>query len=76
MFCFDRGFPQGVWRRKSKTPGKEKSMSNNNENRVLSRMGARQLSQNEVEEVVGGKLTFASVLLTLPVSNPDESFDQ
>lgn len=51
-------------------------MSNNNDNRVLSRMGARQLSQNEAEEVAGGKLTFASVLLTAPVSNPDETFDQ
>lgn len=51
-------------------------MSNNNDNRVLSRMGARQLSQNEAEEVAGGKLTFASVLLTAPISNPDETFDQ
>ena len=47
-----------------------------NENRVLSRMGARQLTQNESEEVAGGKLTFASVLFTAPVSNPDETFDQ
>ena len=37
-------------------------MSNNNENRVLSRMGARQLTQNEVEQVAGGKFTFASAL--------------
>ena len=51
-------------------------MSNNNDNRVLSRMGARQLTQNEVEEVAGGKLTFASVLVTGPVNNPDDSFDQ
>jgi hypothetical protein len=51
-------------------------MSNNNENRVLSRMGARQLTQNELESVAGGKLTFASVLFTGPASNPDETFDQ
>jgi hypothetical protein len=55
---------------------KEKSMSNNNENRVLSRMGARQLTQNEVEQVAGGKITFASELLTGPVSNPDDVLDQ
>jgi hypothetical protein len=55
---------------------KEKSMSNNNKNRVLSRMGARQLTSNEMEQVAAAKLTFASVLLTAPVSNPDETFDQ
>jgi hypothetical protein len=55
---------------------KEKPMSNNNENRVLSRMGARQLTQNELEHVGGGKLTFASTLPTGPVSNPDDTFDQ
>jgi len=67
---------QRVWRRKSENTGKEKPMSNNNENRVLSRMGARQLTQNEVEQVAGGKLTFASVLITGPVNNPDDTFDQ
>jgi hypothetical protein len=51
-------------------------MSNNNENRVLSRMGARQLTQNEVEQVAGGKLTFATALITGPVNNPDDTFDQ
>jgi hypothetical protein len=51
-------------------------MSNHNDNRVLSRMGARQLTPNEVERVAGGKLTLASVLLTAPVSNPDELLDQ
>ena len=55
---------------------KEKCMSNNNKNRVLSRMGARQLTANEIEQVAAAKLTFASVLITAPVSNPDESFDQ
>ena len=53
-----------------------KSMSNNNVNRVLNRMGARQLTANEIEQVAAAKLTFASVLLTAPVSNPDETFDQ
>ena len=51
-------------------------MSNNNENRVLSRMCARQLTQNEVAQVAGGKLTFATALLTGPANNPDETFDQ
>ena len=51
-------------------------MSNNNENRVLSRMGARQLTQSEVERVSGSKSTFASVLVTGPVNNPDDTFDQ
>jgi hypothetical protein len=66
---------QRVWRRKSKTL-KGKAMSNNNENRVLSRIGARQLTPNEIEQVAAAKLTFASVLVTGPVNNPDETFDQ
>jgi hypothetical protein len=55
---------------------RRKSMSNNNENRVLSRMGARQLTQNEVEQVAGGKLTFATALTTGTTNNPDDTFDQ
>ena len=51
-------------------------MSNNNDNRVLIRMGARPLTQNEVEQVTGGKITLASELLTGPVSNPDDILDQ
>ncbi len=51
-------------------------MSNNNKNRVLSRTGARQLTANEIEQVAAAKLTFASVLITGPVNNPDETFDQ
>ncbi|HEY2169111.1 MAG TPA: class IIb bacteriocin, lactobin A/cerein 7B family [Candidatus Angelobacter sp.] len=50
-------------------------MSNDN-NRVLTRMGARSLTENELEEISGGKLTLASVLGTGPVSNPDEILDQ
>jgi hypothetical protein len=59
-----------------KNTEKEKSMSNNNEKRVLSRMGARQLTANEIDQVAAAKLTFASVLATGPVNNPDETFDQ
>lgn len=51
-------------------------MSNNNENRVLNRMGARQLTPNEIEQVAAAKLTLASELLTGPVSNPDDILDQ
>lgn len=51
-------------------------MSNNNENRVLSRMGARQLTPSEIEHVAGGANTLASSLATGPVSNPDDILDQ
>jgi len=51
-------------------------MSNNNENRVLSRMGARQLTHNEAEQVAGGKLTFATALITGTTNSPDDTFDQ
>jgi hypothetical protein len=53
----------------------EKLMSNNN-NRVLGRVGARALTRNEVEQIAGGKLTLASVLLTGPINNPDDLLDQ
>ena len=46
-------------------------MSNEN-NRVLIRKGARPLTENELQEISGGKITLASVLGTGPVSNPDE----
>jgi hypothetical protein len=51
-------------------------MSNDNNNRVLIRMGARQLAKAELDQVGAAKLTFASVLVTGPVNNPDDSFDQ
>jgi hypothetical protein len=51
-------------------------MANNDNNRVVSRIGAHELTAEEVEKIGGGKLTFASVLLTGPVSNPDEQLDQ
>ena len=48
----------------------------NNDHRVLCRKGARQLTHNEVEEVAGGKLTFATALITGTTNNPDDTFDQ
>ncbi|HEY7402260.1 MAG TPA: hypothetical protein VIB39_01965 [Candidatus Angelobacter sp.] len=50
-------------------------MSNENNNRVLSRMGARQLAQNEIDEVAGGIPTLLSVILTGSSSNPDHRLD-
>lgn len=50
-------------------------MSNDN-NRVLTRMGARSLTENEMEEISGAKLTLASSLATGPVNNPDDILDQ
>ena len=56
--------------------GKEKYMSNQDNNRVLTRMGARKLSQDELGAVSGGLIpTRLSVLVTGPSSNPDQSFD-
>jgi len=51
-------------------------MSNEKNNRVLIRMGARQLTQNELDQVAAARLTFATALVTGPVNNPDDSFDQ
>ena len=40
-------------------------MSSNNNNRVLNRMGARQLNGKELEEVAGGShITLLSAILT------------
>ena len=52
-------------------------MSNNNENRVLSRMGARQLTKNEIDQIAAGQgpFTHASRTLTGPASNPDVGMD-
>ena len=49
------------------------------ENRVLIRAGARQLTQDEVQTIIGTGNplnTFASSLVTGPVTHPDEQFDQ
>jgi hypothetical protein len=51
-------------------------MSNHNDNRVLGRMGARQLAHDELEQVSGGGTnTRASLTLTGPASNPDTGMD-
>jgi hypothetical protein len=46
----------------------------NNENRVLVRIGARKLTENEINQVGGGAATTASVLFTN--GGRDETFDQ
>jgi hypothetical protein len=51
-------------------------MSNDNNNRVLTRRGAYQLTQEEIEQITGGKLTVATDLPTGPISNPDDMLDQ
>lgn len=44
--------------------------------RVLNRMGARQLTQKEIEQIAGGGVsTHASLVLTGPASNPDTGRD-
>lgn len=50
-------------------------MSNDN-NRVLSRRGARQLTQNETEQITAAANTVATALPTSPISHPDTMFDQ
>jgi hypothetical protein len=50
-------------------------MSNDN-NRVLTRMGARSLTEKEMEEITGAANTLASSLATGPVNNPDDILDQ
>lgn len=48
----------------------------NNENRVLTRIGARALSQKELEEIGAGVIpTRLTVLVTGTASNPDHSLD-
>ena len=51
-------------------------MSNKDNNRVLTRRGARQVSQSELDEISGGFIpTRLTVLSTGPSSNPDHSTD-
>lgn len=51
-------------------------MSIGSNNRVLSRMGARQLTQKEMEQIAGGgRNTHASLTMTGTVSNPDTGRD-
>ena len=51
-------------------------MPNKDNNRVLTRVGARKLSEQEMDGVSGGLIsTRLSVLVTGSSSNPDQSFD-
>jgi hypothetical protein len=51
-------------------------MPNKDNNRVLTRVGARKLSQDELGDVSGGLVpTRLSTLVTGTSSNPDSSFD-
>lgn len=52
-------------------------MSNDNDQRVLGRVGARQLTKKETEQIAGsgGGNTRASLTLTGPASNPDTGMD-
>jgi len=56
---------------------KEKFMSNNHENRVLTRRGARQLTSDELQQINGaGKgFTRASLTGTNTVQSPDTDMD-
>ena len=51
-------------------------MSNNNNNRVLTRKGARQLSAQEIAQIAGGKITPLTLMLTGSSSGLDEIPDQ
>jgi hypothetical protein len=50
-------------------------MSNGNDNRVLSRMGAHELTQEQTEAVEGGLLTVPSVIVTGTPPHYDISSD-
>ena len=52
-------------------------MSNNNENRVLTRRGARQLTADELEQITGagGPFTRASLTGTNIMHSPDTDMD-
>lgn len=50
-------------------------MPNDRERRVLGRMGARALSQSEVEEISGGGATLLSVIRTGTPTNQDFNLD-
>jgi len=50
-------------------------MSNNNDNRVIGRVGARQLTSEELEQTAGGEITRASLTGTNMVSSPDTDMD-
>jgi hypothetical protein len=50
-------------------------MSNNSDNRVIGRIGARQLTADELEQIAGGGFTRASLTGTNTVSSPDTDMD-
>lgn len=50
-------------------------MSNYN-HRVLGRMGAHELTEDQIQNVTGGLLTVPSVIITGPPSHPDVQHDQ
>ena len=50
-------------------------MSNNNENRVLSRMGAHQLTSDELDQIQGAGFTRASLTGTNTMHSPDTDMD-
>ena len=51
-------------------------MSNNNDNRVLSRRGARQLTSDELEQINGARaFTRASLTGTNMMHSPDTDMD-
>jgi hypothetical protein len=47
----------------------------NDNNRVLTRRGARQLSQDEIEQTSGAAATLLSVIVTNLAGNPDQRLD-
>ncbi len=48
---------------------------NRQENRVLSRMGAREVREDELNKIAGGRNTRASQIVTGTSSDPDTGFD-
>jgi hypothetical protein len=47
----------------------------NDNNRVLTRKGARQLSQDEIDQAAGGINTLLSLIVTNTNGNPDQRLD-
>lgn len=47
----------------------------NNDNRVLTRVGARQLTQNEIDQTAGAASTLLSVIVTNTFGYPDQRLD-
>jgi hypothetical protein len=75
MLCFRQWIFPGC--REKDFDGKEKPMSNNHENRVLTRRGARQLTSDELEQIngAGGPFTRASLTGTNTMHSPDTDMD-